>query len=206
MPSLLELDDLAYDLILSRLRYIDLYNLSITCRTLRKIVQSASIQVLNCTRSYLIPIPRLPYTSVHHLYDHTQWRNLKQTHGTRREALYLTRLFFTSRHRHQVHTLSLRHVILDGTRVNVLDIIHFIATAPHLRYISVRFCTEVHRLLLQNYLDSLAQHRNPITLERLDVIGIEGLPFFEPQNNGMLTFDEREIELIGTGYAVMYLG
>lgn len=198
MTGLLELDDLAYDLIFSYLRYLDLYYVSLSCRTLRSIVQQSSLKTLNCTRSFDLPIRQLPYPSEHHLYDASDWRELKRKKGTAKEELYMSNLYWTSRHKH-FNLSSLTSLFLDGSRVNVLDIIHFVTMAPRLAYLSVRFCEQVNRLLLQNYLDHRSERRQKVNLKRLDVIGIEGIPFFEPADNGTFTFDERELELIGAG-------
>ena len=133
------------------------------------------------------------------MVDADTWREVKAQLGMRKDEVYIPRLYFTNRHRDQFNLLSLRSVILDGTFINVLDIIRFISSSPHLEYLSARFCKQVQRLLLQNYLDSLREHSTQIGLKRLDVLGIQGIPFFEPRNNGMRVFDERQIELIGTG-------
>lgn len=198
MLGLEELDDLAFDLILSHLKYIDLYNLSLTSKALRQVVLQSPIRVLNCTKLDAFPCLRLPYAAEHHLFDQPNWRVLKHTQGTQREDLYLTKLYWTSRHRH-FNTVALRSIILDGTKVNVLDVIHFITTATHLTYLSVRFCSDVNHLLLQNFLDSLTRNCQVLPLEKLDVLGIDGLSLFEPRNNGILSFNEIEIELTGAG-------
>lgn len=197
MINLSELDDLAFDLILSHLRYIDLYNLSLANRALRSIVANASLRTLNCTKVYSVPLQLLPYAAEQRLLDQPDWRVMAYNKGNRREDVHLCQLYWTSRHNH-FNSISLRNVILDGTRINVLDIIHFVTAAPHLEYLSVRFCIEVHRLLLQNFLDTLST-KSPISLERLDVLGIDGIPFFEPLNNGSFAFNETEIELTGAG-------
>lgn len=205
MVNIIELDDLAYDLILSHLVYIDRLNLSLTCRTLQFVVRNSPQQALNCTLLDDVPIQILPFASDHHLVDHATWRSLKRSQGTNRNDVYLSRLCWNSRHIHFNET-SLRHVILDGTNVNVLDVIHFLTAAPLISYLSVRFCVQVNRLLLQNFLDSTAEKQQLLHLQRLDVIGIDGLSFFEPLNNGgTLRFDEREIELIGAGPEYDYL-
>lgn len=198
MIHLTELDDLAFDLILSHLNYLDLYHLSLVSRTLRQLALQSPIKFLNCTRSDSLPIAKLPYSAEHHLLDQPDWRVLKHSQGRRRDDLYLPNLYWTSQHRH-FNTISLRSIALDGTRINVLDVIHFITSAPHLTYLSVRFCYEVNRLLLQNYLDSLTKNNHAINLARFDVLGIDGLSLFEPKNNGILSFDEFEIELTGAG-------
>lgn len=198
MTCLLDLDDLAYDLIFSHLRYLDLYHLSISCRTLRTIVGQSSLKTLNCTRSTDLPVNRLPYPTEHHLYGASDWRNLKKNKGIHKEDLYMSNLYWTSRHKH-FNLSSLTSLFLDGSRVNVLDIIHFITVAPRLNHLSIRFCTQVNRLLLQNYLGHLSEHRQLVNLKQFDVVGIDGIPFFEPPNNGRYIFNEMEIELIGAG-------
>lgn len=198
MACLTDLDDLAFDLILSQLKYIDLHHLSLVNKALRRIVFSSPMTVLNCTKSEQVPIPRLPYASEHHLCDQPDWRVLKHARGTRRDDLYLSKLYWTSRHIH-LNVKALTSVILDGTSVNVLDVIHFITSAKHLEWLSVRFCQEVNRLLLQNFFDSLTRTGQHLRLERLDVLGIDDLSLFEPKNNGILSFDEIEIELTGAG-------
>lgn len=198
MVHILQLDDLAFDLIFSSLRYVDLLNISLTCREFRALVANAQIELLNCTRMSEVPIKLLPYPAEHYLVDQPDWRIMTYKNGRRRTDIYLTDLYWTSKHK-LFNPLSLRSVILDGTGVNVLDIIYFITTSPHLSYLSVRFCTDVDRLLLQNYLYTLTSQAHVIALQRLDVLGIRGIPFFEPVGNGTTQFNEMEIELTGAG-------
>ncbi|ORY80005.1 hypothetical protein BCR37DRAFT_394063 [Protomyces lactucae-debilis] len=100
-----------------------------------------------------------------------------------------------------LNTAALSTLLLDRTQVSALVVRELIggSKCPQLQHLSIRFCTNVHAGQLIDRFDGLTARKVSVSLKRLDVVGINGLAFFEPTHNGITTFDAVNIELIGTG-------
>ncbi len=198
MTGLLNLDDDCFSAVFIYLRVYDLAQFAASCHAARRIMREALLTQFNFTKSPSWPLTQLPFPEWLHTMNPTEYRLVAET---RDQSYGLVPPYFdrlgdhTFRKFIHIYTPWVQDCVLDGSNIGERSIGLLINDCKNLRFLSVRFCRNVYRIQLQGTLDKL---RNPINLERLDVVGISGLHFVRPTPNGaLLQLDQ--LELTGGG-------
>jgi hypothetical protein len=192
MLDILELDDLVYDRILAFLSATELFAFAQTCKAAQSIVSQVSIAALDAAR---IEQSALPSPAQHLLLPDDAWQALVEEMCVVRIAASCLGWVGT------LNTAALQILSIDRMHVSALAVRELVGGThcTQLQQLSIRFCTGVHAGQLIDRFHGLKIKQTPIALRQLNVVGIAGLHFFEPEHNGITTFDAVNIELIGTG-------